>query len=233
MKKRLAIHQPNYIPWLGFFYKMAECDLFIFLDTIQYPRGRSFAARNRIKTPNGSIFLTIPVHIPKGHEGKVLYTDIQLQDEGWKEKHLKTLLLNYKRAPYFEEIYQIYKSQINRYVNLVDLNIGLISAFADYLNITTKTLRLSEILKEFGQKTQLIIDICKKCNTNEYLSGTGGGRDYNNEEQLNQHGIQLIYSEFSHPQYPQLWDDFESHLSIIDLLFNCGKSSINILLQKK
>ncbi|NOX90296.1 MAG: WbqC family protein, partial [Calditrichaeota bacterium] len=92
MSKRriMAMHQPNYIPWLGYFYKIAKADIFVYLDIVQFPRGKSFAARNRIKTPNGATYLTIPVSLPKGKEGKVLYTEVRFADEQWKKKHLKS-----------------------------------------------------------------------------------------------------------------------------------------------
>lgn len=227
--KIVAIHQPNYIPYLGYFYKMAKCDIFVFLDEVQYPRGHSFASRNRIKTPNCVIFITIPVRIPEGFKGKVKYNQVKFAHQKWKKKHLKTLEMNYKRARYFDEIFDIYKTQVIKVSNFVDLNINLIKAFANYLEIDTKTIRLSEILTDFGQKTQLIIDICKKLNCNQYLSGTGGGKDYNDVKMLNDNGIELIYSDFVHPQYPQLWGKFQPNLSIIDLLFNCGIESKKIL----
>ncbi|MBL7074886.1 WbqC family protein [candidate division KSB1 bacterium] len=232
MNKKVAIHQPNYIPWLGYFYKMAKCDVFVFLDIVQYPRGQSFASRNKIKTSNGPIFLTIPVNIPKGYEGKVKYTDVEFSDQIWKQKHLRTLELNYKRAKFFNEIFEIYKKQLLSMDNLIELNINLIQAFADDLGIDVETIRLSEILSEFGQKTRLIIDICNKLNANKYLSGTGGGKEYNDEKLLNDNGIELLYSDFIHPVYPQLWGDFIPNLSIIDLIFNCGPDSRNYLLKK-
>ena len=229
MDKIVAIHQPNYIPWLGYFYKMAKCDYFVYLDTVQYPRGQSFAARNRIKTPNGATYLTIPVRLPHGHKGKVLYSEIECADMKWKDKHLKTIELNYKRAPYFTEIYRLLVTSLEKSERFVDINIGLIEAFANYLNIKSERIKLSEILSQFGQKTQLIIDICKRLKANIYLSGDGGGREYNDPELLNAHNIQLKYTNFKHPVYPQLWSDFVINMSIIDLLFNYGPASNEIL----
>jgi hypothetical protein len=226
----MAMHQANYIPWLGYFYKMLQCDIFIYLDVVQYPRGRNFSARNRIKTPNGPVFLTIPLSIPKGMDKKVSYIEIEFVDEKWKDKHKKSLLLNYKKSPFFDKIFQLYENTIAGKKRLIDVNIGLIETIADYLNISTKRIRLSEILNSYGQKTDLIIDICKRVRSNNYLSGTGGGKEYNDEIKLNKNGIKLIYSDFCHPEYNQLWGDFLPNLSILDLLFNHGKESRNILL---
>ncbi len=229
MKKIMSMHQPNYIPWLGYFYKIAKCDVFVFLDSVQYPRGKSYSARNSIKTPNGSTLLSIPVSIPKGYEGKVKYTDIAFFDEQWKDKHKKSLQLNYKRAPYFEEIYTLFSKSVNRSATLLDLNVNIIESILDYLNIKSKRLFLSDILEDFGQKTDLIINICKKLNANYYLSGTGGGAEYNDEELLKINNISLLYSDFVHPKYNQLWKGFVPNLSILDLLFNYGKESCRIL----
>lgn len=229
MSKTVSIHQPNYIPWAGYFYKIARSDVFVVLDAVQYPRGRSFAARNRIKTPNGAVYLTIPVHIPKGHEGKVLFTDVTFSDMKWKEKHLKTLSLNYKKAPHFQDVYDRIVPLVRTAEKLADLNLNLIRTIAEYLEIKTEIVRLSELLHHFGQKTDLIADICQALNADIYLSGTGGGREYNDETLLNENGIQLVYSDFQHPEYPQLWGDFIPNLSVLDMLFNCGKRSREII----
>lgn len=229
----MAMHQANYIPWAGYFYKIATCDVFVYLDCVQYPRGSSFSARNSIKTPNGSTFLTIPVSIPKGQQGKALYTDITFSGDQWMDKHKKTLSLNYKKAPHFEEIFQLYEKVVNSEHTLIDLNIALIEEFIGYLEIKTERKKLSDILSSFGQKTDLIIDICKALSSDNYLSGTGGGKEYNDEKKLNENGIKLTYSNFQHPQYKQLWNAFMPNLSIMDLLFNHGKKSRNILLNSR
>lgn len=227
--KTVAIHQPNYIPWLGYFHKMAQSNIFVYLDAVQYPRGQSFSPRNRIKTPNGVIFVTIPVQIPGGKSGKVRYTEVRCADDKWKNKHLKTIEMSYKRSPFFKEIFELYRSELTKPVGFTDLNIGLIENFADYLGINTKRARLSDLLPSFRQKTELIVDICKVLEADTYLSGTGGGRDYNDEETLRKSGIELIYNEFNHPKYPQLWGEFEPGLSILDVLFNCGPQSREFL----
>lgn len=228
-KKIVAIHQPNYIPWLGYFHKMVHCDVFVYLDSVQYPRGQNLSPRNRIKTPNGPVFLTIPLKIPGGKEGKALYTEVEFANEKWKQKHRKTIELNYKRAPFFEEIFEIYRTETELHHTFVELNIGLIEAFAGYLKIKSERVRLSAVLSDHGQKTNLIVDICKRLDADTYLSGAGGGRDYNDEALLNANGIELQYSKFEPPVYPQLWGDFESHLSILDVLFNCGPETKNFL----
>lgn len=218
-----AIHQPNYIPWPGYFHKLAACDVFVYLDTVQYPRGQSFAARNRIKTPNGVVFLTIPVSVPKGQEGKASYIEVEFADERWRDKHLKTVEQSYKRAPHFDEVFELYREGLEQGRTLVDLNVGLIEAIAGYLGIETRRVRLSETLDSFGEKSDLIVDVCKAVGADVYLSGAGGGREYNDERLLNENGIELRYDDYTYPEHPQLWDGFEPNLSVLDLLFNCGR----------
>lgn len=227
----VAIHQPNYIPWLGYFYKMWESDIFVLLDTVQYPRGQSFANRNRVKTHNGTTWLTIPISTPSGEKGKVPYIAAEFATTKWKRKHLRTLQMNYKKAEYYDDIYPLLAEQIEKHTDFVELNIALIKDIATYLGIQAKLVRLSNLLEDFGEKTSLIIDICNALKSTIYLSGKGGGKEYNDEEMLNENGIELRYSQFKHPEYPQLWDGFEPNLSIIDLLFNCGPESKSILFQ--
>ena len=181
MNKIISIHQPNYLPWLGYFYKIANCDVFVYLDTVQYPRGQSFAARNKIKTANGPTYLTIPVSGPGGKKGKALYTEISFADKKWQTKHLKTIELNYKKSAYFEEIFNLFKTHLELPLSFTDLNISLIEAFVNYLEIKTKRVRLSEILQNFGQKSEMIIDICKTLEGDTYFSGNGSGRKYNDD----------------------------------------------------
>jgi hypothetical protein len=220
-----AIHQPNYLPWPGFFHKLAAADVFVHLDAVQFPRGQSFAARNRIKTPNGVTFLTVPVTGPKDAEGTFTYLEAELADDRWRKKHLRTVEQSYAKAPHFEEVFELYRREVERGQTFVGLTIGLIDAVAAYLGIETRRVRLSELLPAFGQKTQLIVDVCGALDADVYLSGSGGGRDYNDEGLLREHGIELRYDEYAYPEHPQLWDGFESNLSVLDVLFNCGPAA--------
>ncbi|MBS3742318.1 MAG: WbqC family protein [Candidatus Cloacimonetes bacterium] len=228
-----AIHQPNYIPWLGYFYKIAKSEKFVFLDDVQYPRGQSYSNRNRIKTPNGPTYLTIPISIPSGNKGKVSYKEVKFANNRWKRKHLKTLEFNYKRADYYDEVYPFVENIIQKDLSFAELNMQLIKEICKYLNIATPTYKLSNLLNDYGSKTRLIIDIAKELEANTYLSGTGGGKEYNDRELLSKNNIKLIYSDFEHPQYKQLWGDFTPNLSILDLLFNCGAESKKILVESK
>jgi hypothetical protein len=229
--KTVAIHQPNYVPWPGYFHKLARSDVFVYLDAVQYPRGQSFAPRNRIKTPNGVVFLTIPVSVPKGRKGKASYLEVEFADERWREKHLKTVEQSYRRAPYFDAVFALYRHELEAWDTFAELNIGLIDACCTYLGIDTPRVRLSETAPSFGERTQLIVDVCRALGATAYLSGSGGGRDYTDEALLAANRIELRYDEFSHPEYPQLWGPFEPNLSVLDLLFNCGPASRELLLE--
>jgi WbqC-like protein family len=226
----MAMHQPNYVPWLGYFHKMASCDWFVHLDAVQYPRGQSFGARNRIKTPNGVAWLTIPVSRPHGREGKVTYREISLAEPGWADRHLKTVEASYRRAPYFDEVFGLFAAGLGAGQTLVDVNLSLIESFADYIGISSKRVRLSELLSEFGQKNELIAEICKALGADAYLSGMGGGQDYTEAGELASAGVELRFDEFSPPEYPQLWGSFEPGLSTLDVLFNCGADGCRDLL---
>jgi hypothetical protein len=223
--RKVAMHQPNYIPWPGYFHKLSKADVFVYLDAAQYPRGQSFAPRNRVKTPNGVIYLTIPVSVPKGREGKASYREVDFADHRWKHKHLKTIEQSYRRAPYFDEVFALYRDALEPERPFAELNMGLIEACISYLGIETPRVRLSETVGSFGEKTRLIIDLCRALDVTTYLSGSGGGRRYNDEALLNEHGISLEYDHFEYPEHPQLWGSFEPNLSIFDLLFNCGPRS--------
>jgi WbqC-like protein family len=226
----MAMHQPNYVPWLGYFHKMASCDWFVHLDTVQYPRGQSFGARNRIKTPNGVAWLTIPVSRPHGREGKVTYREISFAEPGWADKHLKTVEASYRRAPYFDDVFGLFAAGLGAGQTLVDVNLLLIESFADYIGISSKRARLSELLSEFGQKNELIAEICRALGADAYLSGMGGGQDYTEADELAHMGVELHFDHFLPPDYPQLWGSFEPMLSIVDVLFNCGADGCRDLL---
>lgn len=224
----VSVHQPNYLPWLGYFYKIAQSDAFVFLDTVQYPRGRSVANRSRIKTSQGPRYLTIPISIPRGREGKVSYLDVQFADLRWRTRHLKTLRGAYGRAAHFKTRFDDLASVLLTDRPFVETNIALLRYFMQQLDIPTPVHRLSEMSVEPGPKSQLIVNICRHMGADTYLSGEGA-RKYNDESLYAAHHIRLVYQQFTCPVYPQLFGEFVPNLSIVDLLFNCGPDSGAIL----
>jgi len=217
-----AIHQPNYIPWLGYFFKIAHSDKFVFLDNAAYSCG-SFVNRNSIKTPNGPAWLTIPV-LKSGRFGQLISEVETSNIEPWARRHLATLQSNYGRAPYFKEIFGFlepyYRAATDDRKSLSDFNIQVISSIATYLHINTQFMRASE-LNVLGHKTELLINICRVVGATTYLAGTGG-TSYQEDDKFESVGITPLISSFSQRSYPQLFGGFVGNLSIVDVLMNCG-----------
>ena len=224
---KIAIHQPNYIPWIGYFYKISQVDKFIILDNAKYSKG-SIINRNKIKNANGGItMLTIPIHYRTAN-----INEITIFKNGWEEKHWKTIFLNYKKTPYFNE----YKNEfekifLKKWDILSNINITLIKLILSILNINTEIIIASELKKDFGFKNDRIVNICKYLNADEYLSGNGA-KKYNIEEEYNKAGIKLSYTSFVHPIYNQLYGNFEPNMSIIDMIFNDAKTCIDFFHKK-
>jgi len=223
---KLAVHQPNYLPWPGYFSKMAQCDIFVILDTVQFPRGCSVANRNLIKTPHGPQMLTIPV---KRKDQSLQRYDEVLVLPGWKKKHLKALKLNYAKAPCFAEIFPRLESlEDSEY--LFNINYAFIKLVYDFIKLETKLVFLSS-LPQFAHlhKNELITALCRHFSAHTYLSGIGG-KAYNQPEIFEKHGLKLEYLNYQPITYPQQWGSFIPNLSIVDMLFNCGTDGTHNLL---
>lgn len=227
----VSIHQPNYLPWLGFFNKLLRSDIMVIFDSVQFPRGKTVISRAAIKTPAGSQWLTVPV---KGKSELLKIREVQLvENQPWVRKHLKSLEANYGRAPYFDRYYPrlagYYQGQ---HTCLADLNIGLISLLASFLGATTKLIRASELQPEADTGgLDRILKICRTLGATEYLTGQGAGSQrYMDEEAFGRLGIKVVCQNFVHPVYSQLWGEFIPNLSILDLLFNHGPAASGILL---
>jgi len=226
----LSVHQPQYIPWLGYFHKIAKSDCFVFLDQVQY-KGREFQNRNKIRTKEGWIWLSVPV-LCKGLSRQSIF-DV-LIDNGfpWARKHLMSLKSCYARAEFFDAHFPFFEqAYAQSWEKLKDLNIHISNYILKQLSITTPIHFESEW--DIDRKgTDRIIEICKKMNTDTYLSGIGG-KAYLEEEKFAKVGIKLIYQDFPHPVYRQQFclddEDFIPYMSVLDLLFNEGLRSREIL----
>ena len=225
---RVAILQPSYLPWLGFFDQMNRSDQFVLYDDVQFTR-RDWRNRNRIRVREGSAWLTVPVIQKNKYEQNLLETKID-NSTLWKRKHLETIRLHYSKTPYFELHFpwfeQIYS---NEWEFLLDLSLETITYLKGQLQIDTPLLRSSE-LKTPGKKGERLIAICKQLGATHYLSGDSA-KDYISNEEFSGQGIDLEYQEYQHPQYPQRYKGFVPFLSVIDLLFNCGEKSLDVLKQ--
>lgn len=212
-----AIHQPDYIPWLGFYYKVAHCDKFVYLDDAQFSNTAAHNF-NTIKTAQGSFRLKIPVEQKLGY----IISEVRPKDElGWKEKHLKTLTQNYKRGKFFDEIFPEYEKIINaEYSNLSDLNIAINNFIFDGFGIK-KEIILSSQMGIDTVREERILDICNALGADEYLSGNGA-RAYQVEEHFTERNLKLTYLDYKPIEYRQLWGEFLPCMSVVDYIFNCG-----------
>lgn len=225
----VSIHQPHYLPWLGYFNKMARSDTFVLFDDVQLVRGKSFVTRNSVKTANGVQWLTVPV-TEKG-ELKLIKDVLIVQDGKWQKKHWRTIQLSYKKAPYFDryeaKFSQIYEASWDK---LSELNVSLIKLIKELLGIDT-TLVLSSEMNIEAKGAEKIMSIINELKADKYITGEGtGSKRYIVEEEFKQNNVELIYQHFEHPIYHQLWGDFVPNQSIIDLLFNEGEKSLEILM---
>ena len=221
----LSAHQPAYLPWLGYFDKIAQSDIFVYLDTVQFEKN-SFINRNKIKTPQGCLWLTIPVRI-KGHTNATISTLEIDECQAWRIKHLKTIEMNYRKSPYFHECFPKYEALLNMPIsNLAELCWQQMIFWLAEFEIATKLVRLSD-LNIFSKKSELIQDICKNLSADKYLSGIMG-KNYLNESNFSADGINIIYQNFNHPIYLQNWGLFEPNMGIIDYWMNYGSGKITI-----
>lgn len=227
---KLAVHQPNYLPWPGYFSKMAQCDIFVILDTVQFPRGSSIANRNLIKTPDGIQLLTVPVK--RKSSGLQRYNEV-LVLPGWRKKHLKALKLYYAKAPYFAEVFPQLEQVLPDSGYLLDINIAFIKLVYVLTKLDTKLVFLSSLPQFAGlRKNELIAALCRRFSADTYLSGRGGAV-YNQPETFEKSGLKLEYQKYLPSAYPQLWGNFIPNLSIVDMLFNCGTDGTRRLLLKE
>ena len=230
MAKNLSAHQPAYLPWLGYLHKIAVSDEFVILDHVQFEKN-SFINRNRIKTPNGPLWLTVPVHLD-GHTGKTI-SDILIDNTtGWREKHWKSILLNYKKAPFFNQYSSFLEDMYRKdWVDITSLTTHFLTYILNDLGIKTKILRQSEI-STGSKKQELILELCKRQKADVFIFGELGS-NYANDRLFKSQGIEIVFQKFHHQNYSQLWGDFIPNLSCLDSLLNIGpKATYNAIFQK-
>ncbi|MGH9492091.1 MAG: WbqC family protein [Terriglobales bacterium] len=226
---RIAICQPTYLPWLGYFGLMDDVDTFAFLDNVQFEK-QSWQQRNRIKTPTGLQWLTVPV-IFRGRLGQTIQ-EVEIRDPKFSAKHLKAIELNYRRAPYFEEFFpglvEILKS-VEAGTRLADLTIRLTEWQAGLFGIGTRRLR-SSTLEAQGKRSGLLVAICRTLGASEYLSPIGSAEYLLQEMPLfAAAGIQVRFHNYGHPEYPQLFPPFAPYACALDLLFNKGPRAMETI----
>ena len=223
----LTAHQPVYLPWLGLFHKIALADEFVSFNQVQY-QPKDWNNRNRIWTPRGPTWLSVPV-LRKGYLDRKI-SDIAINNSiAWGRKHFNALLHSYAKAPYFRRYADFFEDTYGReWDTLVALNEYMLCWFLRTLGIATPVRSAADWAFE-GEKSALVLDMCRKLKADIYVFGAQG-RDYADMHAFDQAGVAVVLQDYVHPRYPQLHGDFVSHLSIVDLLFNCGDSSLDILM---
>lgn len=222
----LSIHQPQYLPYLGFFHKIAHSDIFVALDDTQFQKN-GVQNRNKIKTAQGWQWLTVPIQ----HRFGQRICEVQLDGRTpWPRKHAHTLRANYARAPYYDQYAPTLNDLLDaKYDNLSQLNMALTHWVLSILEVRTPILCASG-LNVAGEQTTRLINICQAMGADCYLSGPGG-RQYMELELFAAAGIQVQWQQFEPPVYPQCFPQtgFIPNLSVIDVLFNCGPESARFL----
>ena len=219
--------QSNYIPWKGYFDLIGSVDEFIIYDDMQYTR-RDWRNRNKIKTPTGTQWLTVPVQAKGKYYQKI--RDVEIVDGAWKTDHWNALTHNYRRAIHFDRVAEILDPIYlkMKHGKLSGLNRILIETICTYLGINT-TISNSWDFAAMGDKNERLVSLCKQASASEYISGPAA-KNYLDEELFAQAGIKVTWFDYSgYPEYPQLWGDFEHHVTVLDVLFNCGPDSLHYM----
>lgn len=221
-----AIHQPQFLPWLGYFDKIDQVDVFVLLDTVQYKKNE-WQNRNRIKTVNGPQWLTVPVL----YRYPQLIREVEINNkERWQHKHWQTLITNYSRAPYWDFLLPFFREILDQtWEKIAPLNITVVRRLCELMGIKTPIYVASELGNFPEDPDERLIAITHYVGADTYLAGSGG-HNYMNLSAYESAGIKVIFQEFHHPVYRQLFSqEFISHLSVIDLIYNHGPESLEII----
>jgi hypothetical protein len=222
----LTAHQPVYLPWLGLFHKIALADTFVSFDRVQY-LPKDWNNRNRVRTAAGPVWLSVPVH-KKGHREKPL-DEIEIDNgKPWQRKHWRTLEMSYGKAPHFAAYHDFFGDVYNReWTHLAELNDHMLRWFLDTLGIGVRFEWASD--HDFqGAKSALVLDMCRTLGADRFVFGALG-RDYADLDAFAAAGVGVVFQDYRHPTYPQFHGGFEPHMSVVDLLFNCGPDSLEII----
>jgi hypothetical protein len=223
----VSIHQPAYLPWLGYFHRMLISDVHVVLDNVQFEKN-SFINRNKVRTHDGWCWLTVPTKTA-GKFGDLAINRIEIANQtAWASKHWNTLRLNYAKAPFFQEHARFFEMTYRRDWNqLVDLTGEVTDYLLDAFGITTKRYLASQ-LKITGKKDELVLNLCRELGATVYLSGPLG-KNYLREELFRESGIAVRYHGYDHPIYAQVYRGFEPYMAALDVLFNVGPRSLDTI----
>ena len=230
-KKVVVIHQPDFVPYLGFFHRFLHADFYIALDHVQYVNGssRAWTHRDKIKTAQGEKWLTLSVK--KAPRDTAINRIALSTDTGWRQDNLRLLEQNYRKAPYYNELMpEIERLYAQPFHLLCDFNMASIEMLMDMFDVRIPWV-WSSSLDPLGTKNELLVDLLHKVSATHYLSGVGA-QDYFQPEPFAKAGIEVIWQDFTHPVYAQQFGEFVPYLSALDVLFNHGKMASREILRR-
>lgn len=222
----ITIHQPNFLPWPGFFHKWLISDAFVILDTVQYHKNE-WQNRNRIKMMNGAQWLTVPV----SYRFPQTIAEVEIASPNWARKQISAIEQSYAKAPYLDQYWPALRELLQQpWERVSDLNTAIIRMLGEMLNCQAPLHLASEMATDLVDPTERLISLCRELGGDAYLSGREG-RGYLETERFSEAGIDLWFQEVEAPVYPQLHGTFISHLSVIDMLFNLGPATSEMILK--
>lgn len=230
--KKIAILQPNYIPWKGMFDLASRVDVFVFYDDVQYTT-KDWRNRNTVKSPSGPVWLTVPV-LSKGRRGQLVCDALIDIDSSWQEKHFKTLVSCYSKAPFFRQHVGLIEDILmsRRWDRIADLDIYATKLLAKALQIEVEWVRASDLAQGGSKTGEKVLNICDQLGCDYFLNGPSS-RAFMDEGLFIQRGVTLDFMEYSYPEYPQLFGPFIHQVSVLDVLFNCGPDARELVCRGK
>jgi hypothetical protein len=220
----VSVHQPQFLPWLGYFDKIHQSDCFVILDTVQFKKNE-FQNRNKLKTPQSPKWLTVPV----SYRFPMRIDEVPINNQSnWRHKHTQSVLANYGKSPFFENSRNVLAEMYDReWERLTDLNTWCVTRLSEVIGIETP-FRYARDFTLPDEPTGRLVQLCVDLGATTYLSGAGG-RGYLDTEPFEKAGIEVVYQEYAHPVYAQQHGDFAPYMSVVDLLMNYGPESLAIL----
>jgi len=227
-----AVMQPTYLPWLGYFDMIDQVDVFVLLDDVQFAK-RSWQQRNRVKTPSGLAWLTVPARVRGRSEQRIVDVEI-IEDASFPREHLRSIDLNYRRTPHYASLCADFTQALIEaaaHRRLADLNVAMIAWLVERMGISGRMVR-SSALAVAGKRSERLISICRAVGANTYLT-TPGSRDYleGDRTQFEAAGIEIAIHGYAHPNYSQAFPPFQAYASAIDALFNLGPDDVGACLR--
>ncbi len=221
----VSVHQPHYLPWLGYFDKIDTADVFVVLDTVQFEKN-GWQNRNKIKTAQGWMWMTVPVKHDFGTS--IAQTGINTTVR-WRKKHRQALLTNYSKSLYFDRYMDYFETVYGtEYDRLCPLNTDMLGWFAGVLGIETGIVAASDMNGLPDEPNERLAEIVKRLGGDVYLAGAGCG-DYFDERPFRDNGIRVVFQDYEPVEYPQLYGEFIPRLAVVDALFNCGDGTLDII----